>query len=163
MSTPRLTRKMALKYKSNVHEFRCVYFFSAGVKKMAVVDNQLYILDSEVSLVVSLWTLCLTCTRPLNISGAYCFLCVRTFWVCGTCISLSWFTAGQTSPFMTLNSPLSAALLPWWRKYRRVENKVLHQTENVECFVLYYSQDKDSMRMITLTKQENSQVTTHTV
>lgn len=88
-----------------------------GVKKMVVVENLLYVLDTEVSFMIP----------PVDSVNhywitfiSYISLFDRILWVFGICIFLSWFTVGQISPSMTLNSSQNVALPPWCRECPRL-------------------------------------------
>ena len=98
-----------------------VYVYFKGVRKMVVVENLLYILDTEVSSVVSPVAVGITCgIWCLHVE--MCALCLcsgcRTPWVSGIYISSSWFTIGRIFPFKTLNSPQNVARPRWWRMYQ---------------------------------------------
>lgn len=151
-----------------------VYF--KGVRKMVVMENLLYILDAEVRSMALLVVICYSTPWCSNIKHFEldcmdCFLFffgLRMSWVFGTCISLSWFTVGQILPSMTLSSPQNVALPPWWRKYHclsywrckcTVFMCLLKWYWKHKWISVYCSQDRSSMKMITLTKQGSSQVT----
>lgn len=133
-----------------------------GVKKMVVVENLLYILDTEVSSLA--WPVAVPASSLINIKNEM----------------ILWFIPGYPEslgpPFPGHDSLLAWSCHRWLWAHHRMW---LHDGVRITFFIIsctnssasvwqhwkrdssvYRSQDKGSMRLITLTKQKNSQVGT---